>query len=79
MLDFFFTQRITKRITFYQIVKKHPKAKDMKSEVGSAFDEADLDKDMQAAYEAIADGGIIYCSFEDSFWIRHKDQLIRVM
>lgn len=57
----------------------HPKAKDMNSEVGSAFDEADLDEDMRAAYEAIGDGGIIYCSFEDSFWVRHKDQLIRVM
>ena len=60
-------------------LKDHPKAKDMKSEVGSAFDEADLDEDMQAAYEAIGDGGIIYSSWEQSFWIRHKGLLIRVM
>ena len=51
----------------------------MKSEVGSAFDEMDLDEDMQAAYEAIGEGGIIYSSWEQSFWIRHKEQLIRVM
>ena len=57
----------------------HPKAKDMKSEVGSAFDEMDLDEDLQAAFEAIGDGGIIYSSWEQSFWIRHKGQLIRVM
>ena len=35
--------------------------------------------DVQAAYEAIGEGGMIYSSFEDSFWIRHKGQLIRVM
>lgn len=57
----------------------HPEATDMKSEVGSAFDESDLDQDMKAAYDAIGEGGIIYASFEDSFWIRHKGQLIRVM
>lgn len=60
-------------------LKDHPKAEDMKSEVGSAFDEKDLDDDMRAAYEAVGEGGMIYCSFEVSFWIRHKGQLIRVM
>lgn len=60
-------------------IKDHPQAKDFKSEVGSAFDEADLDDEMRAAYEAIGEGGMIYSSFEDSFWIRHKGQLIRVM
>ena len=60
-------------------LKDHPKAEDMKSEVGSAFDEGDLDDDMRAAYEAVGEGGIIYCSFEGSFWIRHKGKLIRVM
>ncbi len=60
-------------------LKDHPQAEDMKSEVGSAFDEKDLDDDMAAAFEAIGDGGMIYCSFEGSFWIRHKGQLIRVM
>ena len=60
-------------------LKDHPKAKDMKSEVGSAFDEMDLDEDLQAAFEAIGDGGIIYSSWEQSFWIRHKGLLIRVM
>ncbi len=60
-------------------LKDHPKAEDMKSEVGSAFDEGDLDDDMRAAYEAVGEGGMIYCSFEGSFWIRHKGKLIRVM
>lgn len=60
-------------------IKDHPQAKDFKSEVGSAFDEADLDDEMRATYEAIGEGGMIYSSFEDSFWIRHKGQLIRVM
>ena len=60
-------------------ISDHPEASDMKSEVGSAFDESDLDQDMKAAYDAIGEGGIIYASFEDSFWIRHKGQLIRVM
>lgn len=60
-------------------LKDHPQAEDMKSEVGSAFDEKDLDDDMAAAFEAIGEGGMIYCSFEGSFWIRHKGQLIRVM
>ena len=60
-------------------IKDHPQAEDFKSEVGSAFDESDLDDEMRAAYEAIGEGGMIYSSFEDSFWIRHKGQLIRVM
>ena len=60
-------------------LKDHPQAEDMKSEVGSAFDEKDLDDDMAAAFEAIGEGGMIYCSFEGSFWIRKKDKLIRVM
>lgn len=60
-------------------ISDHPEASDMKSEVGSAFDESDLDQDMKAAYDAIGEGGIIYASFEDSFWIRYKGQLIRVM
>lgn len=60
-------------------IEDHPKAEDMKSEVGSAFDKADLDDEMRAAYEAIGEGGMIYSSFEYSFWIRHKGQLIRVM
>lgn len=60
-------------------IKDHPKAEDMKSEVGSAFDEGDLDGDLAAAFQAIGEDGCIYCSFEGSFWIRHKGQLIRVM
>lgn len=60
-------------------ISDHPKATDMKSEVGSAFDEADLDEQMRAAYEAVGQHGMIYASFEDSFWLRHKGQLIRVM
>lgn len=60
-------------------LKDHPQAEDMKSEVGSAFDEKDLDDDMAAAFEAIGEGGMIYCSFEGSFWIRKKGKLIRVM
>lgn len=60
-------------------ISDHPKATDMKSEVGSAFDESDLDEDMRAAYEAVGEHGMIYASFEDSFWLRHKALLIRVM
>lgn len=60
-------------------IEDHPQAEDMKSPVGSAFDESDLDEDIRAAYEAIGEGGMIYSSFEDSFWIRHKGQLIRVL
>ena len=60
-------------------IEDHPEAKDMKSEVGSAFDEGDLDEEMKAAYQVIGEGGMIYASFEQSFWIRHKGKLIRVM
>ena len=60
-------------------IEDHPQATDFKSEVGSAFDKGDLDDEMAAAYEAIGEGGIIYSSFEDSFWVRHKGQLIRVL
>ena len=60
-------------------ISDHPKATDMKSEVGSAFDEPVLDEQMRAAYEAVGEHGMIYASFEDSFWLRHKALLIRVM
>ena len=60
-------------------IKDHPEALDMGSDVGSAFDKEDLDEEMRAAFEAIGEGGMIYSSFEHSFWIRHKGQLIRVM
>ena len=60
-------------------IKDHPDAEDMSSPVGSAFDKEDLDEEMRAAYEAIGENGMIYSSFEHSFWIRHKGQLIRVM
>lgn len=60
-------------------LSEHPVAKDMNAEIGSAFDEADLDEDMGSAYDAIGEGGMIYASFEDTFWIRHKGKLIRVM
>lgn len=51
----------------------------MKSEVGLAFDEEDLDEDLKAAYDAIGEGGMIYATFEQSFWIRYEGQLIGVM
>ena len=60
-------------------IKDHPDAEDMSSPVGSAFDKEDLDEELRAAFEAIGEGGMIYSSFEHSFWIRHKGQLIRVM
>ena len=60
-------------------ISDHPKATDMKSEVGSAFDESDMDEDLRAAFEAVGEHGVIYASFEDSFWLRHKGLLIRVM
>ena len=60
-------------------IEDHPQAEDMRSEVGSAFDKSDLDDELRAAFEAIGEGGMIYSSFEHSFWIRHKGQLIRVM
>ena len=60
-------------------IKDHPEAQDMSSPVGSAFDKEDLDEELRAAFEAIGEGGMIYSSFEHSFWLRHKGQLIRVM
>ena len=60
-------------------IKDHPDAEDMSSPVGSAFDKEDLDEELWAAFEAIGEGGMIYSSFEHSFWLRHKGQLIRVM
>lgn len=60
-------------------IEDHPEAQDMRSEVGSAFDKGDLDDEMSAVYDAIGEGGMVYASFEHSFWIRHKGQLIRVM
>ena len=60
-------------------IEDHPEAQDMSSEVGSAFDEANLDEEMKAAYDAVGEGGMIYSSFEGSFWIHFKKQLIRVM
>ena len=60
-------------------IKDHPDAEDMSSDVGSAFDKEDLDEELRAAFEAIGEGGMIYSSFEHSFWLRHKGQLIRVM
>lgn len=60
-------------------IKDHPDAEDMSSPVGSAFGKEDLDEELRAAFEAIGEGGMIYSSFEHSFWLRHKGQLIRVM
>lgn len=60
-------------------IEDHPQAQDLKSPVGSAFDKSDLDQDMLAAYMAIGEGGILYSSFEDSFWVRYKGKLIRVL
>ena len=60
-------------------IEDHPEAQDMSSDVGSAFDKDDLDEELRAAYEAIGEGGMVYSSFEHTFWIRHKGQLIRVM
>ena len=60
-------------------IEDHPEAQDMGSDVGSAFDKEDLDEELKAAFEAIGEGGMIYSSFEHSFWLRHKGQLIRVM
>ena len=60
-------------------LEDHPEAEDMSSEVGSAFDKDDLDEEMRAVYDAIGEGGMVYASFEHSFWIRHKGQLIRVI
>lgn len=69
----------TEVIKAWTEIKDHPEAQDMSSPVGSAFDKDDLDEELRAAFEAIGEGGMIYSSFEHSFWIRHKGQLIRVM
>ena len=60
-------------------VKEHPEAEDMNSEVGSAFDQEDLDEDMRAAFDAVGQGGIIFASYENTFWIHYKKQLIRIL
>jgi hypothetical protein len=60
-------------------IKDHPEAEDMNSDVGSAFEESDLDDELRAAFKAIGEGGMIYASFEQSFWVRHNNLLIRVM
>ena len=60
-------------------IEDHPVAEDMSAPVGAAYDKEDLDQEMRAAYEAIGENGMVYASFEHSFWIRHKGKLIRVM
>ena len=60
-------------------IEDHPVAEDMSSPMGAAYDKEDLDQEMRAAYEAIGENGMVYASFEHSFWIRHKGKLIRVM
>lgn len=60
-------------------ISEHPKAEDMTSDVGSAFDKDDLDEEMKAVFDVIGEQGMVYASFEHSFWIRHKGKLIRVM
>lgn len=72
-------EKKAKIIRAWTEIEDHPKAEDMSSEVGSAFDKEDLDDEMSAAYDAVGEGGMVYASFEHSFWIRHKGQLIRVM
>ena len=74
-----FAHHKEKVIKTWTEIEDHPEAQDMSSDVGSAFDKEDLDEELRAAYEAIGEGGMIYSSFEHSFWIRHKGQLIRVM
>ncbi len=64
-------------------LKDHPKAEDLGSDVGYAFDEGEIEdelgKEFYAAYDAIGEHGIIYSEFKHSFWIRHQDKLIRIM
>ena len=74
-----FAHNKEKVIKTWTEIEDHPEAQDMSSDVGSAFDESDLDEELRAAYDAVGEGGMIYASFEHSFWIRHKGQLIRVM
>lgn len=74
-----FKSKKTEIIKAWTELEDHTAAQDMSSEVGSAFDKEDLDDEMRAAFEAIGEKGVIYCSFEHSFWVRKKGQLIRVM
>lgn len=74
-----FAQKKKAVIKAWTEIEDHPEAEDLSSDVGSAFDEAYLDEEMSAAYDAVGEGGMIYASFEHSFWIRYKGQLIRVM
>ena len=74
-----FAHNKEKVIKTWTEIEGHPEAEDMNSPVGSAFDKEDLDEELRAAYEAIGEGGMVYSSFEHSFWVRHKGQLIRVM
>ena len=59
-------------------ISDHPKAEDLNSPVGSAFDKEDLDDELRAAFDVLKDEGFLYASFEHSLWIK-KGQLIRVM
>lgn len=77
--EFAHKEKRSEVIKAFTQIEDHPEAEDMNSPVGSAFDKEDLDEEMRAAYEAIGEGGIVYASFEHSFWIRHKGKLIRVM
>ena len=77
-----FAQKKTEIIkTWSEKISDHPQAEDLKSDVGSAFDATDLDDEMRAAYEALDDGGLIFASFENTFWVKNekKGKLIRVM
>lgn len=67
-----FKSKKTEIIKAWTGLKDHTAAADMSSEMGSAFDKADLDEEMRAAYDAIGEKGVIYCSFEHSFWVRKK-------
>lgn len=64
-------------------LQDHPNAGNLGSDVGSAFDEGNLEEElgaeMAAAYEAIGERGIIYNDYQNAFLIRHKGHLIRVM
>ena len=71
----------TEVIKAFTQIEDHPEAEDMSSDVGSAFDKEDLDQEMRAVYDVLADGGFISASFEHSFWITVKQRgtLVRVM
>lgn len=74
-----FAQNKAEIIKAWTKIKNHTEAKDFKSEVGSAFDEGDLEEEIASAFEIMDEGSFIYASFEESLWIKHKGQLIRVM